>query len=276
MFSPISPEDYREAACPLCMTDPNAPPVVSVDLRRVADRLDSDLAHNDYDSAERHLRYWLSEAQTGRDRRGELMIRNELMGLYRKLARRDEAMEQAELALELVRELSLSQSATAGTVWLNAATVYKAFGQAARAVPLYEQAEEVYNRLLSPTDPRRAGLYNNYALALADLREFDRADAAYQQALDILRHTPGSEPEQAITCLNLADAAVARLGAEQADETVRRYVQRAMELLDTPGLPQDGNYAFVCEKCAPVMGYYGYFANERELSDRARRIYDRT
>ena len=36
----------------------------------------------------------------------------------------------------------------------------------------------------------------------------------------------------------------------------------------------DGYYAFVCEKCASVFGYYGRFVYEGELLERARRIYE--
>ena len=39
---------------------------------------------------------------------------------------------------------------------------------------------------------------------------------------------------------------------------------------------RDGYYAFVCEKCASVFGYYGRFFYEKELTERARRIYERT
>ena len=45
--------------------------------------------------------------------------------------------------------------------------------------------------------------------------------------------------------------------------------------INTESLPRDGYYAFVCEKCAPVFGYYGYFLTEQELNRRAREIYDR-
>ena len=49
---------------------------------------------------------------------------------------------------------------------------------------------------------------------------------------------------------------------------------RAEKLFYTEDLPRNGYYAFVCEKCAPVFGYYGYFLTERELKRRAREIYD--
>ena len=73
----------------------------------------------------------------------------------------------------------------------------------------------------------------------------------------------------------MADAAEAALGAENAEETVEEYLDRAEELLNTESLPRNGYYAFVCEKCAPVFGHYGYFATEAELRKRAEEINDR-
>ena len=43
-----------------------------------------------------------------------------------------------------------------------------------------------------------------------------------------------------------------------------------------PDTARDGNYAFVCEKCAPTFHYYGYFLWGAELEERARAIYERT
>ena len=83
------------------------------------------------------------------------------------------------------------------------------------------------------------------------------------------------ELEQAITWLNMADAAEAALGAENAEETVEEYLEKAEALLNTESLPRNGYYAFVCEKCAPVFGHYGYFATEAELTRRAKEIHDR-
>jgi len=65
------------------------------------------------------------------------------------------------------------------------------------------------------------------------------------------------------------------VGAEAAADQAEFYLDRAWQLLDTPSLPRDGYYAFVCEKCAPVFGYYGYFAEEAKLTGRAKEIYGR-
>ena len=48
-----------------------------------------------------------------------------------------------------------------------------------------------------------------------------------------------------------------------------------MEIFDNHE-KRDGYYAFVCEKCASVFGYFGYFVYEKELEKRARDIYERS
>ena len=40
------------------------------------------MGQKDYAGAERHLKYWLEEAKLGHDLRGQLTIRNELIGFY--------------------------------------------------------------------------------------------------------------------------------------------------------------------------------------------------
>ena len=61
--------------------------------------------------------------------------------------------------------------------------------------------------------------------------------------------------------------------SEQAILTADEYVRRAQEFLNRPENKRDGNYAFVCEKCAPVFEHYGYFVFAEELKERADKIY---
>lgn len=240
---------------------------------RILSRLDEYLGRNDYTSAEKHLLYWLSEAEAARDGRAELLVRNELMGLFRKLGREADAIGAAEAAMQTVDALKLSQDVGAATTYLNSATVFKAFGMADRAIGIFEKAKEIYERELEPTDARLAGLYNNMALALVDLGRFREANALYCQAIGIVTPTENGALEAAITYLNMASAAEAELGLEDAAERVGELVDTAQELLERHP-KRDGYYAFVCEKCATVFDYYGYFYFANELKERARRIYE--
>ena len=83
----------------------------------------------------------------------------------------------------------------------------------------------------------------------------------------------------------MADAEVAKAqaacgGSEEdalldaaCEQDVERCLDTALALRDTPSVPRDGYYAFVCEKCAPVFAHYGYFLADEDLRNRAKAIY---
>ena len=245
-----------------------------ISVERILSKLDEHLRRNDYAAAERHLCYWLSEAGAGGDGRTELLVRNELMGLYRKTARKDEALASAEAALAAIRRMGIDEQVGAATTYLNSATVYKAFGMSEQSIPLFERARSIYERELDGNDSRLGGLYNNMALSLVDLSRFSEAYELYSKAIAVMEKAEGGELEVAITYLNIASAKEVELGLLDADEEINLYLDRAQELLDA-NMSDDGYYAFVCEKCASVFGYYGRFLYDAELKERARRIYER-
>lgn len=274
---PTAPEmevtDYTDPQCPFCTDAYKKESVKPIDVRRVIEKLDEYLGANDYVGAERHLKYWEEEARQGNDKRGLFSLSEEFMGLYRKLGRKEEALAATARAIGLIDELDLRGTVGAATALLNAATVYKAFGAAEKGIPLFEEARAVYEKELDPSDDRLAGLYNNYALALADLARYDEARALYAAALDIVSREEEKSPEAAITELNLASLAEAQYGLEGAEKEIEEHLARAEKFLKKEGVRHDGNYAFVAEKCAPVFGYYGWFGAEAELKAESKRIY---
>lgn len=241
---------------------------------RVLSKLDSLLRGNDYTGAKRLLEYWLAESVYTRDDHGVLLMQNELMGLCRKLGEKENAVGYAEKALEQVEGMGIAENVGAATTYLNSATVFKAFGEPERSILLFEKARVIYERDLSPTDDRLGGLYNNMGLTLVDLRRFKEAEELYLKAISVMEASEGKEPEEAITYLNMASAAEAEMGLEAAREKIAELVKKAAERMDVGKERTDGNYAFVCEKCATVFGYYGYEAYAKELNERCRRIYE--
>ena len=157
-YSPLSREDYEEPSCVLCM-DKNAAPIPQ---RRVREKLDEYMSRRDYAGAERHLNYWLREAQQSGDLRGEFFLRGEMMGHYRKTGNRDEAILSANEGLNLIERLGFENTLSAGTAYVNAATVYDAFGEPERSVELFERAKRfgVFFRSFGkvpPEERRRRG-----------------------------------------------------------------------------------------------------------------------
>ena len=266
-------EDYLDPACPLCGRPGETETARPVPMGRVLEKLAALEAANDREGAGRHLRYWLAEAEQIADERAQLSLNNELMGHCRMRGEGEKALAHAARALELVERLGMEETITAGTTWVNAGTVREAFGDPEGGLRCFERARENYERSLPPDDPRLGGLYNNMGLALTALARYREAEDVFRRALSVMARRPGGEPERAVTLLNLADAAEAELGPEAAEPVVAGYLDEAAALLDADGPERNAAYAFFCEKCAPVFGYYGYFAKEAELRERARRIY---
>ena len=257
----------------------------SIPQQRIVEKLDDYMSHRDYAGAERHLLYWLDEARAVGDRRGELMVSNELVGHFRKTGDRQRAFLHAEEALQLVDDLGFGETISAGTTYTNVGTAFNAFGENERSFALFQKAAELYEGSPHTRPALLGGLYNNMALACVALGRFDEADKLYAQALEIMADVENGKLEQAITYLNMADAAVARaralhdgdeaaaLSDDSCDKAVEECLDTAQALLDAPSVPRDGYYAFVCEKCAPTFAHYGYFLVDEDLRKRAQEIY---
>ena len=271
----LEKEDYIDPACVLCGKPGETETAQPVPVGRIMDKLREYEDRNDWPAVERHLKYWLAEAEVNRDRRGQLMLHNELMGYYRKQGKQEEAFAHAEQAAALVEELGMEDTVTAGTTWVNAGTVREAFGDPVGGLAYFERARANYEKNLPADDGRLGGLYNNMALSLAVCGRYEEATEMFRRAIAVMEKQEHGEPEQAITWLNMADAAEAALGPEAAEGDVEEYLEKAEALLDTESLPRNGYYAFVCEKCAPVFGHYGWFATEAELMRRAKDINER-
>lgn len=253
--------------------DPSAPgPLTRIPVARIRLRLDALTGRRDYAGAARLLAYWRDEARAMKDVRGEFFVLNELMGVFRKSDDREKALESAEDTLRLIPHPEISDTVGAGTAYVNAGTVYKYAGDPAKALDCFWKARIIYERFLNREDERLGGLYNNMALALTDLERFREALGLFESALRIMRKQPFGKREEAITLLNMADAHAREGGLEAAEERINECLRTAERLLADPSLPRDRYHAFVCEKCAPVFSYYGWFKTASELEKTAAMI----
>lgn len=240
-----------------------------VPVARVIARLDSLFAKNNLEEAGKLLRYWEEEARRLGDERGLLSIVNEEIGYYRRTGGRELGLLACDEALRLVRSTDQRATVSGATVMLNSATTYKAFGSPKRAIPLYERAEQIYLEKLSPNDFRLAGLYNNYATALVDLRQFERAEKLYDRAIEILIQNGENPGEIAVTHVNKAHLYHQSSGDE---ERIEQELDEAWIILEDIK-KRDGNYAFIASKCAPSYEFFGHFLRAKSLKERAQKIY---
>lgn len=272
----LSKEDYQEPVCAFDTSQWKDKPVVkAIPVNRIIEKLDELYGRNDLPAAVRLADYWIQEARAGNDLSGEFALRNELMGTYRKMGNRGKALENAAAALRLIESMGQKGSISEGTALVNTATVYRAFDMPAESLEFFRKASNIYEAFLKPGDPRLGGLYNNMGVTLSSLGRFDEAIELYFKAIDNMRLTEGSEGEQAVSWLNMADAYYEKLGPEGSEVAVYECCNKAIDLLNTEGLQEDVNYAFYCEKSAPVLGFYGFFAAQEELRIRAEEMYSR-
>ena len=273
----LPPEDYMESMCPLDSPCHCGKPHGKgescghgIPMQEIIARCDE--LFNAEKTAElgEHLRYWRSEAQKIRDKKGELSILSELMGHYRMTNDPERGMEVIDSGVALLREEGLSGTLSAGTILLNAATALQSFGEVEKSLSFYAETARIYERHLDPEDWRFAGLYNNMGAAYEARREFPMAEKCYLRALDVLKAC--SNPlDSAVTCLNLAQL-YKRWHNDPA--FVDSMLDIAMAYFDMPGVEREGYYAHTCRKCASGFGSLGRKDLENELNQRADRYYE--
>lgn len=252
-------------------------PTGSIPILRIIDKLDSLFAKNDLAEAKRLLEYWEGEARALGDMRGLVEILSEQVGFYRSSGEKEKGLKAAEEAISILDEDDNSDSVANATIYLNCATTMKAFDEVKEAMPYYEKAKDIYERMLPEDDFRLAGFYNNYATALRDLDESreDEAKACYDKAIAILKKLGGFS-EIAVTYVNMALQVFgkAQESGEDCDDEIDELLGLAYDSLDDESIERDTDYAHTCEKCATVFGFFGYFIQKQELEERAKKIYD--
>lgn len=247
-----------------------------LNIQNIIGELDNLLSKNDYISACNFLESSIIEAEKLDDNKSLFALYNECIGIYRKTGKKDKCYSYCNKALEITESLHYSKNVSGATAFVNCATAYKAFGEAEKGILFFEKAKRIYEEKLTPNDKRLAGLYNNFALTLTDIKRFDEAISLYEKAISVLSSHEDVQPEEAISYLNMANTIEAKYGLENACEKIDSLLDIAAEILDKTEKENDGNYAFVCEKCSSTFGYYGRFLYEAELKERARKIYERS
>ncbi len=244
---------------------------IDFDLSRIKRKIDSLFDKKEFDEAERVLKYWIENAIISNNKKTELELKNEYMGLLRKLNRKEDAIRIADEAYNLIYELNIQDSVSIGTIFINIGTVYKAFSKAMEGKKYFDIAKKIYEKYLDKNDILFAGLYNNMGLMLVDINEFDEALDLYNRAIDILRINKINELDCAITYLNIADLYYKKNNGNinsDVELIIDNCVESAFKYLNNENIPNDEYYRFVIEKCIPSFSFYGYFVYEKKLRDK--------
>lgn len=232
--------------------------------------LDSYFAREDLRGAGECLLKWREKAAKSGDLSGELTVLNEMIGYYRQTKEEAEGLASVRDAFVLITRLGIENKLSSATVYLNGATTMKAFGKSAQAMEYYERTEKIYKENLPEEHPLTAGLYNNMALALEDIGDNEKAERYFRKAIAITEKIEKNELETAVSCINLAHLLYKK---DIENEEINPLMERALDILENPDYFGYQRYAFTCRKSAPSFGFFGFFAAEKALNERADRIY---
>ncbi len=183
------------------------------------------------DQVSEYLRRHLREAEQEQDSGAVIRILNEMIRYFRSVSSYSEALDAAERALGMMRKLGLEQTLSYGTTLLNAATAYRASGDSAAALDLFETALVILKKELPEDDPRLAGLYNNLSALHQDTGAYDKALGALEQAVKIMTPLPELAIDLATVHVNLA----LLLSAMQRDDEAMQALHTAMRIFEREG-----------------------------------------
>lgn len=266
-------EDWEEAGCcfrPSAETTEIPHGQKAGGIQSAIEEYDRLISRDAKEEAEQFLEAKLDEFEKIGDWGSQITILNEMMGFYRSVGKEEKGLASVERGFALVKEHEMADTVSGATTYVNGATTLKAFGKAGEAIPYYEQAFRTYEKYLAPEDYRFGGLFHNMALAYTDLDEFEKAEAYFHKAMEIMDALqPGSILEIAVTWVNLA---VLYEKWDREDE-IDECLAQAILGFRSPDVPRDGYYAFNCRKCAGTFGHFGYFRIQKELNEAANQIY---
>ncbi|MBO4390543.1 MAG: DUF4125 family protein [Lachnospiraceae bacterium] len=135
-----------------------------------------------------------------------LSLLSELLGYCRDTSQNEKGLEAGARLLQLARAMNLQDRPEYGTILLNIANADRAFGRPEESEDHYRQAEDIFQKQLSPEDYLFAGLYNNWGLLAEEVSDYVRAEELFLKALSVIRKLPGRQFEVATTLTNLAVA----------------------------------------------------------------------
>lgn len=245
----------------------------TIPLTRVFDKLNALFSKNDLDAVGKTLDFWEAEARNIGDLRGLLEILNEKIGYYRRTNEKNKALSVVNEAFYLIEQKGVGDIISSATVYLNGATTMKAFGFAVDSMPYYEKARTIYEAHLESNDYRIAALYNNVSSAYKDLGDPVKAESACLKAIEILKRNEDCNAEIAVTLINIAHI---YYDQDPADERIYDLMDKAWDLIISEENTHNGDFAFLCSKCYPSFGFFGYFEREAELRALTDKIYERT
>ena len=140
---------------------------------------------------------------------------NEMIGFCRDTTQKEKALKYCDELLDLLDTMNLKRSVEYATSLLNIANAYRAFGLLEESIQFFENVEHIYHQKLGKNDFGYANLYNNWALAYQEIKDYKMAKETLLKALSVVDSYEDAKIQQATTRTNLA-ATLVQMSYEEA------------------------------------------------------------
>lgn len=195
-----------------------------MDVKEIMEQVHSLLQKNQVAEAEECMVTAITRAGQQQNPGAMLQLMNELLGFYRETGQTAKSYQVASQALQLAENMKLQDTVPYATTLQNVANAYRAGGRLQDSLRAYEQAREIYSRVLSPEDMLVASLCNNISLLYQEMGEFAKAKEELLTALQIVEQK-GSLFEIAATYTNLSASCLSLGELDQAFTYARKSVE---------------------------------------------------
>ena len=154
---------------------------------------------------------------------------NEMIGFCRDTTQKEKALKYCDELLDLLDTMNLKGSVEYATSLLNIANAYRAFGLLEESIQFFENVEHIYNQKLNKNDFGYANLYNNWALAYQEIKDYEMAKDTLLKALTVVDSYEEAKIQQATTRTNLA-ATLLQMNHEEAYQEAMGHLKKALEI----------------------------------------------
>ena len=154
---------------------------------------------------------------------------NEMIGFCRDTTQKEKALKYCDELLDLLDTMNLKGSVEYATSLLNIANAYRAFGLLEESIQFFENVEYIYHQKLDKNNFGYANLYNNWALAYQEIKDYKMAKETLLKALTVVDSYEEAKIQQATTRTNLA-ATLLQMDYEEAYQEAMGYLKKALEI----------------------------------------------
>lgn len=129
-------------------------------------------------------------------------ILNDLAGAYRNCGFYDDALNEVNLAIKLLKELGLSSSIHFTATLINKANILRQSGEHSKSKQIFDRTKAILDKN-NIRDYIYVSLCNNYSLLLESMGEYDNAYSLQMEAINILTAMPEHSLQLATSYNNL-------------------------------------------------------------------------